>query len=103
PEQLDEQLNQRRQLEEFLSRQNDDNEEAARELSALRERIAAESDVLRSVEDSFRRLEESSSRLSGLIVWQKAIEFCRDSFREIRSRQGSSLAPHINEELQRVL
>ncbi|MCB1221279.1 MAG: AAA family ATPase [Planctomycetales bacterium] len=103
PDQLDEQLNQRRQLEEFLGRLNDDNEEAARELSALRERIASESDVLRSVEDSFRRLEESSSRLSGLIVWQKAIEFCRESFREIRSRQSSSLAPRINDELQRVL
>ncbi|MEZ5339221.1 MAG: AAA family ATPase [bacterium] len=103
PEQLDEQLNQRRQLEDFLGRLNDDNEDASRELSALRERIAAESDVMRSVEDSFRRLEDSSSRLSGLIVWQKAIEFCRESFREIRSRQSSSLAPRINEELQRIL
>ena len=102
-ETLDEQLNQRRQLEEFLSRLNDDNEESSREMASLRERIAAESDVMRSVEDSFRRLEESSSRLSGLLVWQKAIEFCREGFRDIRSRQSSSLAPRINEELQRIL
>lgn len=102
-ETLDEQLNQRRQLEEFLTRLNDDNEEASREMSTLRERIAAESDVIRSVEDSFRRLEESSSRLSSLLIWQKAIEFCRESIRNIRNRQSSSLAPRINEELQRIL
>ncbi len=102
-EQLDEELNQRRQLEEILTRLNSDNEEAAREQSALRERIAAESDVIRSVEDSFARLESSSSRLSGLLVWQQAIGYCRDSFREIRSRQSSSLAPRINEELQRIM